>query len=66
MKENKEFIMPFGKHKGKTLEDTPLTYLDWLLSANLHDNTRKAIEGYLSEPVIKRELEKEFEEMENN
>ncbi|KKL61112.1 hypothetical protein LCGC14_2198560 [marine sediment metagenome] len=62
---NRDYVLIFGKFKGKTLENTPLTYLDWLLSAKLHDSTREAIEGYLSEPVIKRELEQEFENMED-
>ena len=26
-------IMPFGKHRGKTLDDIPLTYLKWVLES---------------------------------
>ncbi|MGH8373262.1 MAG: putative quorum-sensing-regulated virulence factor [Gammaproteobacteria bacterium] len=25
-----ETVMPFGKHKGKTIEDLPSSYLHWL------------------------------------
>ena len=61
MNDSKDYSMPFGKFKCRTLEDVPLTYLDWLLSAKLHDNTREAIEGYLKEPVIARELDRLLE-----
>lgn len=58
---NRDFTMPFGKHKGKTLEHTPLGYLDYILTFDLHDSTREAIEGYLKEPVIAKELDRLLE-----
>ena len=54
---HRDFVMPFGKHIGKRLEDTPLLYLDYILTFDLHDSTREAIEGYLKEPVIAKELD---------
>ena len=27
----REFIMPFGKHKGEPLTDIPRSYLEWIL-----------------------------------
>ena len=52
------FIMPFGKHRGKALNDVPLDYLDWLLdSQTLYPETRNAIKAYLEQPEIARELD---------
>ena len=30
MKSESEFIMPWGKHKNKSMEDIPSSYLKWL------------------------------------
>jgi uncharacterized protein (DUF3820 family) len=26
-----DIVMPFGKHKGKTISECPVEYLDWLI-----------------------------------
>jgi uncharacterized protein (DUF3820 family) len=26
-----DFVIPFGKHKGKAFKDVPMEYLDWLI-----------------------------------
>lgn len=43
------FAMPFGKHKGKTLDQVPAGYLGWLLDnvESMYPETRRAIETYL-------------------
>lgn len=30
MKVGPEMVLPFGKHKGKSIEDLPTSYLTWL------------------------------------
>ncbi len=63
---NKDYVLVFGKHKGKKLDGVPLLYLDWLVGQDwLREETKEAINEYLSEPVIKRELEKELENKES-
>ncbi len=55
------FIVPFGKHQGKTLKDTPVSYLAWMRGLdNLYPDTKQALEGYLSDPVVKEELAREI------
>jgi uncharacterized protein (DUF3820 family) len=52
-------VMPFGKHKGKTFDEVPLTYLDWLVGQNLREPLKSKLEEYLAHPLIARELESE-------
>ena len=58
------FVIRFGEHNGKTIDkiaesDKGLKYLDWLRGQNyLRDPARMHIEYYLSDPTIKKELEK--------
>lgn len=43
------FVMPFEKHKGKTLGSVPDDYLQWLLSLdNIRDSMRSAILRHLT------------------
>jgi hypothetical protein len=44
------FIMPFGKHRGRKLKDIPVDYLEWVLQNfdGLRDATRTVIESYLA------------------
>ena len=64
--ENKDFVMPFGKHKGKPLEKVPLLYLDWVNNLpDLYDDTRAAVSGYLKEPEAAKELAKQLAEKED-
>lgn len=61
--EIKNYKMPFGKFKDRSLEECPLKYLDWLIGqAWLKDPTKEMIEAYLADPVIKMELEKLLDE----
>jgi uncharacterized protein (DUF3820 family) len=64
-KEAAAFVMPFGKNKGRTLDDIAsdddgLLYLDWLRGerdgsgAEIDD----ALESYLDDPTIQKELER--------
>jgi hypothetical protein len=56
------FLMPMGKHKGKTLDaiaqnDKGLKYLDWLIGQDwVYGRTKAALESYLNEPAIARGL----------
>ena len=56
--EPKDYVMVFGGHQGKSLEDIPLQYLDWIIGQKwLSVDVKKIIEEYLDAPVIQRELE---------
>ncbi len=39
--------MPFGKYRGLDLEDLPDEYLEWLLSIDLREKLRSALEAIL-------------------
>lgn len=39
--------MPFGKHRGRPIEDIPTAYLKWLLTIELYDVLRNAVEEEL-------------------
>ena len=62
-KEAQEFQLPFGKHKGRTLdavasEDDGLKYIDWLVGQEfVYGKTKEALLAYLGDPSIKKELE---------
>ncbi len=61
--EAKTVLMPFGKHKGKTVDqiaetDQGLKYLDWLAGEEwVSGRIAQAVAIYLADPSIKRELE---------
>lgn len=61
----KKYQMPFGRFKGKSLEEVPLKYLDWLIGETaLKTNmptTYKHVAEYLEDPVIKMELDRILE-----
>jgi hypothetical protein len=53
--------MPFGKHKGKTLDqiaetDDGLLYLDWLSDQKLDRYLRTSVDVYLADDAIQRDL----------
>lgn len=61
MNKPKDYRLLLGKHKGKTLDETPLLYLDWIVGQEwIYGETKKRIVEYLSDPVIAKELEKEL------
>lgn len=41
----KEYVIQFGSHNGKCLDDIPRDYLEWLLSAT--EETREMVSQYL-------------------
>lgn len=63
-KEASNNIIPFGKYKGKTLDqiassDEGLKYLDWLMGqTNLFGEFKESINIYMSDEIIKNELTK--------
>lgn len=63
-----ECVIPFGKHKGKTIDqiaktDEGLRYLDWLAGQDIWNHqVRLALNEYLSDPLIKDELDKLIKE----
>src|SRR4051812_42288602 len=51
----------FGRYRGRTFDETPLTFLDWLAGQDWF--TGKAmvyVQTYLSHPAIQRQLEEEL------
>ncbi len=58
---SKDYILTFGKYKDRRLEEIPLKYLNWLIGIKPDDKkTRAAVDDYLSDPVIAKELEKQL------
>lgn len=62
------FVMPLGKHKGKQIyeiaeTDKGLRYLDWLIGQPwVLGRLKTALESYLKDPVIAKEVEAALEE----
>lgn len=67
MSEARNTVVPFGKHKGRTLNDVAsstagLLYLDkqrareWV--RDTHPEFSQALEAYLSEPGVSREIDR--------
>ncbi len=58
------FVVPFGKHKGKSIDtvavlDDGLLYLDWLrgdMRFAVASQFKEALAAYLSDPTIARDL----------
>lgn len=55
-----DYVMPFGKHKGKTLaeiadDDEGVRYLDWMRGVrgvrDEGDGVRAAIDAFLDDPI---------------
>jgi hypothetical protein len=45
------FTLPFGRHRGKRLDEVPAHYLTWLLDLpDLYPATRAAIEAFVQAP----------------
>ncbi len=42
-------IMPFGKHKGRRMEDVPASYLLWLWDNGVWQEPHKPIHGYIKD-----------------
>jgi hypothetical protein len=61
---SENFVIPFGKYKGKTLEQADdLLYLSWMRGLdNLYDDTKKALEEFLSDPTREQLLDELKEE----
>ena len=61
-------IMPLGKYKGQTLDaigsdNEGLRYLDWLRGQDwVRESLMEALDGYLDDPVIARELDDALED----
>lgn len=60
--ESQEFVMPFGKYKGRKLDDIAtddegLKYLDWAIgNATLMGRTKDALTTFLADASIQKEL----------
>lgn len=55
-----ETVLPFGAHKGKTLDQVPAEYLDWLVGQDWFKQKRDLydkVSRYLEKPFVKAELE---------
>lgn len=60
-KQAQKFTMPFGKYKGKTLDDIASTddgllYLDWAYGDFQPGPIRDALTAYFSDPTIQKDL----------
>ena len=55
----KEFILPFGKHKGKKLTEVPKEYLEWLLDNSNDKNIIRMIELTKGKKALTEEEKKE-------
>ena len=64
-KEAAAFVMPFGKHGGRTLDEiagnnTGLEYLDWIRGVRMEDGKSQdidfALAAYLDDPAMRKEL----------
>ena len=59
----KKFVIPFGKYRGKTLNevaetDEGLTYLDWMRGlGDLYEDTRRALDNFLNHEPVARDLQ---------
>jgi uncharacterized protein (DUF3820 family) len=57
------FVLPLGKYKGQELDkvaetDEGLLYLDWLCGQDwVHGGLKLALEVYLGDPGIKKDLD---------
>lgn len=52
-------VLTFGKFRGRTFDDVPLPYLDWLNGQEwLRDPLKSKVSAYLNHPLIDRELDK--------
>ncbi len=48
-------IMPFGKHKGRELQNIPRAYLEWLRErTNLNKSLQHEVDYYLEDPMKRR------------
>lgn len=56
-----DFVMPFGKHKGKKLKDVPASYLMWWIDAEGTVNTVRILKYVIANFDA---LEKEVEDKE--
>jgi hypothetical protein len=45
-------IMPFGQYQGKTFDECPIDYLDWL--CGVQEDFLKTLRAYLKHPSMKR------------
>jgi uncharacterized protein (DUF3820 family) len=46
--------LTFGKHKGKTLSETPIKYLEWMLGEKFRGELLSDVAAFLSVPVPHR------------
>ncbi len=65
------FLMPFGKHRGKSLRDIAIDdpdgarYLDWCVGLkDLHPETRDALKTFLAIPWVVKLVEDAMESRE--
>lgn len=62
-----EYVMPFGKFKGKTIDEIAsskdgLRWLDWAAGAISPGSAKTMIETYLDNPVIQREIQEAIDD----
>lgn len=48
---NDQSPMPFGKHKGKTMEEVPASYLLWLWDESVWAQPERDIHAYIKESM---------------
>lgn len=57
-------VIPFGAHQGKTFDEAPLGYLDWLAGQPwvCYGDFAKRLVQYMKHPAIQKELDQLFPE----
>jgi hypothetical protein len=57
-------VIPFGAHQGKTFDEAPLGYLDWLIGQPWVSSGEfaKRLTQYIAHPAIQKELDQLFPE----
>lgn len=63
MEDAKNYTIPFGKHKGKKIEELPENYVDWLIGNSKDENLLKMIEMITGKRPMTEEENREFADL---
>lgn len=63
MEDAKSYTIPFGKHKGKKIEELPENYVDWLIGNSKDESLLKMIEMITGKHQMSEEENREFADL---